>query len=144
QDAPGWEPVHCDSLLEFAHEALLHADRDFFLRMTSFSLAFKEADRRADLRRRLRALVPWADTESLSARSFEGFRDAFGAALNAAVPQADLVVVDEAHNLKHGFGDRVSIRNRLMGLAFGHPDGRSFAGDWYGPRAKRLLLLSAT
>lgn len=144
QDAPGWEPVHCDSLLEFAHEALLHADRDFFLRMTSFSLAFKEADRRADLRRRLRALVPWADTEALSARSFEGFRDAFGAALNAAVPQADLVVVDEAHNLKHGFGDRVSIRNRLMGLAFGHPDGRSFAGDWYGPRAKRLLLLSAT
>lgn len=144
QGAPAWEPVRCGSLLEFAEDALLHADRDFFLRMTSFSLGLHDADRRSDLRGRIRKLVPWADGPPLSARSFEGFRDAFGAAINAAIPEADLVIVDEAHNLKHGFGERVSIRNRLLGLSYGHPAGRAFGGAWYGPRAKRLLLLSAT
>ena len=144
QGGPAWDPVVCESLLDFAHEALLHSDRDFFLRMTSFSLALKDPKQRRKLRRRLRSRLTWVDTSALSARTAEGFRDGFGAAINAAVPEADLVVVDEGHNLKHGFQEHGSIRNRVMGLAFGHPAGREFAGDWYGPRAKRLLLLSAT
>ena len=65
-------------------------------------------------------------------------------ALNGAVPVADLVVVDEAHNLKHGFRDDGSTRNRVMGLAFGHPDGFSFEQPRYRRTAKRVLLLSAT
>ena len=54
QGDPAWEPVVCGSLLNFTHEALLHSDRDFFLRMTSFSLALKDPDRRKKLRRELR------------------------------------------------------------------------------------------
>ena len=144
QGGPAWEPVLCGSLLDFAHEALLHADRDFFLRMTSFSLALKDPKNRRRLRRDLRRLVPWADSASLSGRTPEAFRDGFGSALNAAIPDADLVVVDEAHNLKHGLVGRSSTRNRVMALAFGHPEGAPGAGEWYGPRAKRVLLLSAT
>ena len=65
-------------------------------------------------------------------------------ALNGAVPHADLVVVDEGHNLKHGFLDDGSTRNRVMGLAFGHPREKALGKPWYTKKAKRLLLLSAT
>ena len=144
QGEPAWDPVHCDTLMDFVREAMLSADRDFFLRMTSFSLALKQAESRRRLRRRLFKELRWVDRRALAAKTPETFRDAFGAALNAGFPDADLLVVDEAHNLKHGYRARGSIRNRIMGLAFGHPVGRDTAGEQYPQRAKRLLLLSAT
>jgi len=144
QGGPVWEPVICHNLFEFAREALLDQDRDFFLRMWSFSLAVNERDMRKKLRRRLRDELPWIPSNAVDVRSADGFRDSFGRALNGAVPDLDLVVVDEAHNLKHGFGPRVSNRNRILGLALGHPEGTSSALEWYRHRAKRVLLLSAT
>ncbi len=144
QGGPVWEPVLCRSLLDFAHQAILNDDRDFFLRMTSFSLALKRVENRRRLRRELRRLIPWLSRHTVSPKTPEGFRDAFGCALNAAIPEADLVVVDEGHNLKHGFREKGSIRNRIMGFAFGHPAGASPERPWYGSRVKRLLLLSAT
>ena len=144
QGEPAWEPVHCDTLIDFVREAMLNADRDFFLRMTSFSLALKQVAGRRRLRRRLFKELRWINRRALAAKTPEAFRDAFGSALNAGFPDADLLVVDEAHNLKHGYSARGSIRNRIMGLAFGHPEGRDTAGSEYRPRAKRLLLLSAT
>ena len=144
QGEPAWDPVHCDTLIDFVREAMLSADRDFFLRMTSFSLALKQAESRRRLRQRLFKELSWVNRRALAAKTPETFRDAFGSALNAGFPDADLLVVDEAHNLKHGYRARGSIRNRIMGLAFGHPGGRDGAGDHYRPRAKRLLLLSAT
>ncbi|MGH7821475.1 MAG: helicase-related protein [Candidatus Binatia bacterium] len=144
QQTPAWPPVICENLFQFAHEASLNADRDFILRMTSFSLAMKEEESRARYRKLLREHIPWLPGEALNGRTFETFRDQIGSAVNAAVPEIDLLVVDEAHNLKHGFGDRVSIRNRVMAFTFGHPAGRSSDRPWYGPRVKRLLFLSAT
>jgi superfamily II DNA or RNA helicase len=144
QGGPAWEPVVCSRLLDLTHEAALHEDRDFFLRMTSFSVALNDSAARSRLRKGIRRQLPWLNVPALSSPRLEEFRDGFGVALNAALPEADLVIVDEGHNLKHGFGERGSIRNRLMGLAFGHEAGRPLAGDWYGHRAKRLLLLSAT
>jgi len=144
QGEPAWDPVHCDTLIDFVREAMLSADRDFFLRMTSFSLALKQAESRRRLRQRLFKELRWVNRRTLAAKTPETFRDAFGSALNAGFPDADLLVVDEAHNLKHGYSARGSIRNRIMGLAFGHPSGRDTAGEQYRPRAKRLLLLSAT
>ena len=134
----------CDSLIELANEALLNQDRDFFLRMTSFSVALSDAERRKELRKRLCRQIPWLRRADVSNRTREAFRDSFGRAINGAVPSADLVIVDEAHNLKHGYGERVSTRNRLMGLAFGHPSASRDSPEWYEPRAKRVLLLSAT
>ena len=144
QGGPAWEPVHCNNLIDFTQERLLNADRDFFLRMTSFSLALKQPESRRKLRKLLRRQIPWLPASAIPARTPEGFREAFGAALNAGFPRADLLIVDEAHNLKHGFNPRGSIRNHLMGLAFGHPDGQSPERPWYEPRVDQLLLLSAT
>ncbi len=144
QGEPAWDPVHCDTLIDFVREAMLSADRDFFLRMTSFSLALKQAESRRRLRQRLFKELRWVDRRALAAKTPETFRDAFGSALNAGFPDADLLVVDEAHNLKHGYSARGSIRNRIMGLAFGHPEESDTSREQYRPRAKRLLLLSAT
>lgn len=144
QGGPARPPLACDSLLEFSREALLQPDRDFFLRMTSFSLRSAQADDRRRFRERLRAVAPWVDTPGLHSRDADLFIEGAGSALNALVPEADLVIVDEAHNLKHGLGARASVRNRVMARLFGHPEGADAALHWYGPRAKRLLLLSAT
>ena len=144
QGEPAWEPVYCNSLVDFVREALLNADRDFFLRMTSFSLAVKDPDSRRRLRRQLQERVSWLPRGALSAKTPEAFRDAYGCAINAAIPPIDLLVVDEGHNLKHGFGPRVSNRNRVMGFSLGHPDGKSEDYPWYRHKAKRVLLLSAT
>ncbi len=144
QNRPVWEPVVCNSLVEFAHEALVNQDRDFFLRMTSFSIRLSDAKDRHRTRTLLLDSVPWLDQCEIPNETREGFRDAFAVALNGAVPEADLVIFDEAHNLKHGFRADGSTRNRVMGLAFGHPEGDAFGRPRYKKKAKRVMLLSAT
>lgn len=144
QGGPTWEPVACGSLLDFAHEALLQPDRDFFLRMTSFSLLSKKPEDRRRFRARLRALAPWAKTPGLSSKDPDTFLEGAGAALNALLPDADLVIVDEGHNLKHGLVGRASVRNRVLSLAFGHPGGPGEGLHWYRGKAARVLFLSAT
>lgn len=143
--------VACESLLNLTHEVTLNPDRDFFLRLSSFSLSVAgkelvdpEAVRRFrdDLRRHL----PWMRDEVFDLRHKREFKDNIARALCCALPRFDLVIVDEGHNLKHGFGENVSDRNRVLALAMGHPSGAAdpklFPG--YGPRAKRVLFLSAT
>jgi hypothetical protein len=143
--------IACDNLLELVRESTLDPDRDFFLRLTSFSLAMpwqddggrKEARR---LRDGLRRHLPWMKNKVFDLRDKAGFKDNFARALCCSLRPYDLVIVDEAHNLKHGFGTDVASRNRVLGLMMGHPDGaadpRLFPG--YGPRARRVLFLSAT
>ena len=144
QGGPVWEPVVCGSLAEFAREALVNQDRDFFLRMTSFSIRLSDPEDRQRTRSTLLGNVPWLESRHVPNYTREGFRDAFAVALNGAVPEADLVICDEAHNLKHGFSADGSTRNRVMGLAFGHPEGDAFGQPWYRRKARRVLLLSAT
>ena len=144
QGGPVWEPVVCGSLAEFARETLVNQDRDFFLRMTSFSIRLSDPEDRQRTRSTLVGNVPWLEPRHIPNYARESFRDAFAVALNGAVPEADLVICDEAHNLKHGFSADGSTRNRVMGLAFGHPEGDAFGQPWYRRKAKRVLLLSAT
>ena len=144
QGGPVWEPVVCHSLVEFAHEALVNQDRDFFLRMTSFSIRLSDSEDRCKTREALLKNVPWLSRRHVPNYNREDFRDAFAVALNGAIPEADLVVCDEAHNLKHGFGVHGSTRNRVMGLTLGHPDRNDANRSWYSRKAKRVLLLSAT
>ena len=141
---PVWEPVVCNSLVEFAREALVNQDRDFFLRMTSFSIRLSDPEDRHRTRAALLDSVPWLDRREIPNNTREGFRDAFAVALNGALPEADLVIFDEAHHLKHGFRAGGSTRNRVMGLAFGHPEGDAFGRPRYKKKAKRVMLLSAT
>lgn len=143
--------VACENLVGFVQEVALDPDRDFFLRMSSFSLPVAGQGERADadgvrrLRDDLRAHVPWLRDEVFDLRKAE-FKDNFAKAICCALPKFDLVIVDEAHNLKHGFAPNVASRNRVLGLSFGHPEANAdsalFPG--YGPRAERVLFLSAT
>lgn len=97
-------------------------------------------------RDQLRRHLPWMRDEVFDLRNKQSFKDNFARALCCALPPFDLIIVDEAHNLKHGFGENVSSRNRVLGLAMGHAglatDRKLFPG--FGPRARRVLFLSAT
>lgn len=146
---PARRLVECRNLLNLVHEATIDRDRDFFTRLTSFSLPIFGQDpteRTAALRDGLRRFLPWMSDEVFDLRNKQAFKDNFARALCCALPPFDLVIVDEAHNLKHGFGESVSSRNRVMGLAMGHRDSTTdrklFPG--YGLRAHRVLFLSAT
>lgn len=142
--------VACESLLEFVREVVVDSRRDFFLRLSSFSLALgNDADRQGwrRLRDELRQEVPWLPEEALDLRSNKDvFKDNVARTICCALPVFDLVIVDEGHNLKHGFRAGVAARNRVLALAFGHPSERASGGHFagYGPRAKRVLFLSAT
>jgi hypothetical protein len=137
----------CDNLLDWAHEAVVDPDRDFFLRLTSFSLPLRE-DRATwrTLRERMRRQLPWLRDEVFASQAKEAFKENFARALCCALPVFDLVIVDEAHNLKHGRWPGVSARNRALSLAFGHPDDEVDPALFpnYGPRARNVLFLSAT
>ncbi|MCB0767972.1 MAG: DEAD/DEAH box helicase, partial [Flavobacteriales bacterium] len=147
-DRPLRELVKCDNLRELMHEVVLDPDRDFYLRLTSFSIAqYARKGGDGDLWRAYREAaethLPWL---KFSLRSKEEFKDEFAKSLNLLLPRFDLVVMDEGHNLKHGFGDQVATRNRVLGIAMGHPDlsvDRSLFKH-YGPRAGKVLFLSAT
>ena len=141
---PVWQPLVCESLNEFAHEAFTNQDRDFFLRMTSFSIACNDRETRERYRNQLLDVHSWIGKKDINVGDRDEFLRTYSVALNSAIPQADLVIVDEAHNLKHGYNDRASNRNRVMALAFGHPDGGHYGYQWFEPKAKRVLFLSAT
>lgn len=144
---PTRQMVHCGNLLHLAHETGVDPDRDFFIRMPSFSLGLRRdpVHWRA-LRDQVRRELPWLPSAAFDLRDKRTFKDRVAAALCCAMPEFDLVIVDEAHNLKHGFGTNVSARNRTMGLVFGHPEPELDLTPFksYGPRAKRVLFLSAT
>lgn len=146
---PARSLVNCGNLIDLVNEASLDPNRDFFLRMTSFSLPLgKSGDDWKRTRDGLRRHLPWLSDDAFDLRNKDEFKKNFARALCCALPKFDLVIVDEAHNFKHGFSIRGSARNYVLGEAFGRhsaddpPNARLFPG--YGPRAERVLLLSAT
>ena len=141
---PVWKPVICNNLAEFAHEALLDQDRDFILRNPSFSLRANQWEYRKAYRTQLCKSIRSLKESDIDIENTRDFLESYGVALNAAVPQADLVVVDEAHNLRHGFGPHVSNRNKVLGTAFGNLLNDDLKKHWFESKATRILFLSAT
>ena len=143
---PARPMVACRNLHEFVHETAVDPRRDFFLRMTSFSMGLSADEGRwVDKRDGLKREIPWLADEAFALRKKEAFKDNYARAVCCAVPTFDLVIVDEGHNLKHGFREGVAARNRMLALAMGRDlavDRRLFPG--YGRRARRVLFLSAT
>ncbi|WSA83889.1 helicase-related protein [Micromonospora sp. NBC_01796] len=140
--------VHCDSLIELLEETAVAPDRDFFVRLPSFSLPLRQDPaQRRPFRDRLRRQIPWLPDELVDLRAnAEVVKDRFAQAINAALPHFDLVIVDEAHNLKHGWGPHASARNRVLATALGRQrdDIAASLQHAYGARAGKVLLLSAT
>lgn len=143
--------VFCDRLATLAREASANPNRDFFARMTSFSLALNDSgadDSRSwgTLREEMRGALPWLDSAVFRGSTKRVMKDNIARALCCALPVFDLVIIDEAHNLKYGFKEDSAARNRVLSLALGHPRGTGDATLFpgYGPRARRVLFLSAT
>ena len=144
--------VHCGSMLDLVQAASTQPDRDFFVRLTSFSLAMRGGGEGLDgpdarrLRKAMLQRLPWLNPAALDLRNKREFKHAIACAACCALPDFDLVIMDEAHNLKHGLRQHGADRNQLLSLMLGQRgervDRRLFPG--YGPRAKRVLLISAT
>lgn len=143
--APARPAVACSNLLELVRETSLNPDRDFFVRLTSFSLPLgTDPDGWRRKRDELLNLLPWMDRAAFDLGDKEEFKAQFARAVCTSLPEFDLVIFDEGHNLKHGFSKNVSARNKVLALAFGHPEERAKGFRSYGPRARRILFLSAT
>lgn len=145
---PARESVFCDNLMALVRETALDPNRDFFARLSSFSLGLPDNDTDIWKKKRdeLLTVLPWLDEDLFDLRSKDVFKENFARAVCCALPTFDLVIVDEAHNLKGGVASR-AWRNRLLALAMGREPGgiqtpRQFRH--YGPRARRVLMLSAT
>jgi len=148
---PVRERVFCENLLGLVRETAINPDRDFFARLTSFSMPIGgKGEARIEDANRLRSELsyhfPALPTGAFDLRDKQGFKDNVARAICSVLPVFDLVIVDEGHNLKHGFGAHVSSRNRVLSFVFGHPAGSDETVQFpnYGPRAKRVLFLSAT
>ncbi len=144
---PARSMVLCENLGHLARAVTVHPDRDFFARLSSFSLPLgKDSDGWRRHRDELRANMPWLPPEVFDLRDRGAFKRNFAHALCCAMPHFDLVIVDEAHHLKHGLHAGVAARNQVLARVFGcntdgaHPRVRRHLG----PRIGKLLLLSAT
>lgn len=135
-------PFHyCHNLIDFIHKAILEHDHDFILRMSSFSLATssKELNNDDDKPRSKQAydkmIRAVLDSRKVPIRLWEEqpgrAKLLVGESINRLLRPIDLLIVDEAHNLKHGVGENVAYRNQVLQHVF--------AG-----RVEHLLLLSAT
>ena len=145
QGGPDRPLVHCESLYEMAKVLSETMQRDLFLRMTSFSPALRSRESKEHVRDRLHKALPRLPRQILHpGLPYDTFRDRYGQILNTLVPDIDLLVVDEAHNLKHGLRRSSATRNHLLAQIFGHPSVEAPEFPEYRPKVKRLLLLSAT
>lgn len=139
--------VYCENLAGLARAVTVDPDRDFFARLSSFSLPLgKSSDGWKEHRDRLRVELPWLPSDVFDLRDRATFKRNFAHALCCAIPKFDLVIIDEAHNLKHGIHKGVAARNQVLAGALGYDlalaDSR--LRRHLGPRAGKLLLLSAT
>ncbi len=149
-------PVHeiCTpaSLVGLVKAATLDPDQDFVARLTSYPLGMPDT---ADARRRKRdELVKAAPVLDGLVQLPRGqgddakreFKESFARAVCCALPVFDLVIVDEGHNLRHGYEGHVAARNRVLGLSLGRDTTEGVTEDYpgYGPRALHVLFLSAT
>ena len=145
QGMPSVDIAQCDNLADWARQAVRNPNRDFFLRLTSFSFPLSaDSEKWRSKRKDLEDLAPMVDASLLDLRNKEKFKETYAQTINTLLPHYDLVVVDEAHNLKHGRQSH-SARNKLLALLLGRATDEELA-HWpnYAKRFDRVLLLSAT
>lgn len=137
QGGPVWPVVRPQRLSEWLNQHKDNPDSDSVLRTTSFSLAIGEdAKERKDSLDRINKVLSGFNLD-LDCSDAEAFINSYTDAIAETIKpdQYDLVIVDEAHNLKHGYSVHGSSnRNTMLYKLFGSES----------RRPKKLLLLSAT
>lgn len=139
QGEAGTPSISCSNVDDLIHAATTGYYGDIFVRMSSFSMAMGEDEE--DLERHLRELKEHVPISVIGKvpRKKESIKKAYARALNYLLPTFDLVVIDEAHNLKHPFES--SARNLALSRILGFNQEQ---GENYRKRVKSALLLSAT
>ncbi|MEZ4329251.1 MAG: DEAD/DEAH box helicase family protein [Polyangiales bacterium] len=140
-DRPTRAPVSADSLLEWAVKSSRDGSSDTFLRMSCFSLGLSASS--SDWAARRDALIDVSPRLGkadipLTHRDKERFKADYATALNRVIPHYDLVVIDEAHCLRHGRAS-ASARNKILATVLGTSGEPGLVR-----RVDRVLLLSAT
>ena len=135
----------CGNLADWARRAVRAPDRDFLLRMTSFSFPLSNDSRQwREKRKEILRLAFFLERSAMDLRDKETFKYTYAQAVSALLPHYDLVVVDEAHNFKHGRKSHAA-RNRVLRHVLGlGEEGFEPRVPNYSPRFDRVLLLSAT
>ncbi|MEZ8543899.1 DEAD/DEAH box helicase family protein [Vibrio splendidus] len=127
--------ISCNNVPEMIYAASSGYYADYFISKDSFSISLNDDlflwEKRCD---ELQELVP-AKTWIKIIESKHDVKDRYAEALNYILPTFDLIIIDEAHNFKHGFES--SDRNQVLSKVLG------FNGKLQ-PRVKNALLLSAT
>jgi len=130
----------------------------FIYRNSSFSIASSDEDENWKYALKARLPVEKQGLFDKICRKLKGENDilikrAYGYILNTICPRTELVIVDEAHNYKHGIQENVSIRNQIVSRMFrGYMDENDIEllnnfpelKSQITPRVKNLLFLSAT
>ncbi len=155
--------VDCNDLSSLLSAITTGYYADVFTRKDSFSLGMTSAEDNTDeyehFLKQISHLDHWvparaareyaragdipAEGESADAFFKNKAKDHYARVVNHALPTFDLVVIDEAHNFKHGFN--TSYRNRVLSQVLGtylNEDDQPIAG--LTQRVGKTLLLSAT
>ena len=151
QSTPAYRIARCDSLFDLVRQVNSNPNRDFLMRMTSFSLPLPtlsddNVDRWVQKRKEIIEQIPWLEGHFPVPRQQAekaDFKDNYAGAVNTILPHFDMLVIDEGHNLKHG-RQGAAARNRLMAQVLGHPGLANPRFSNYGRRFDRVLILSAT
>jgi len=146
-----------ESILERLAPFKNEGSRYVLMRNSSFSVASYGEEGDNEWVEKLKNKLPpeQADTFYRISKKFQGndiiIKRAYAYLLNTLMPEVDLLIVDEAHNFKHGVNDSVSIRNQVVSRLFGacDEDEELFSAfpelkNRIQPKVKKLLLLSAT
>lgn len=129
----------CDSVFDFVRQASANPDHDYILRLSSFSLSASVEEGKdtvteesaAKLIDRVQRTIPWIDKRSLTTRNKQNLKQKISESLNELVPEFDLVIIDEGHNLKGGLAKDSASRNHVL-------------HNVLKGKIKRAMLLSAT
>jgi hypothetical protein len=142
QGSPDWPVLLPDRLSDWVRDVHDKEPHDTVMRMSSFSLGVSD-DNVADELRRFKMNLPETICAEMDVVRSDPTQAKFTDTIRSLIAKAaayDLIIVDEAHNLKHGYrkSEASSIRNESMFHLFGDKPGS------VAPSAPWLLLLSAT
>lgn len=143
QGSPDWPTLTPDRLLDWVRDVHLEDAHDTVLRMSSFSLGVEEIQKGKTSADQILGSLPMALQQKMRPVLEAGSQANFASCIRELIGQVcsyDLIIVDESHNLKHGYrkSEPSSIRNETMHHLFG---GGEIA---QGKGAPWLLMLSAT
>lgn len=136
--------LECRSMTELLQALCTGQSGDFFICASSFSFALDDEEtglfeKLSLIEKYVPALGQPGQEKRRGTTLKEAVKEEYAKALNYMLPLFDLVVVDEAHNLKNGIES--SHRNRMLARILGAWREK---GSAYRCRVKNVLLLSAT